>query len=210
MFRYMLNLLFTTNSNSFYLCKRVVRTRAFNMLHDIWEIKSAFGKYITRTVSKDSGNKRILVKVWCIRYFGDRWITCFSSFDIRSVSKFRAPGVAVRVARNERDTVPSVIQQIAVRAFRCAIRGVDGFLLSRFFLFLALVLRELARLEFRNSNSRGNGPVQIVHDRLHTCNTKSVRESIKKPSRKEFRVDRESRSGPLNEESYWQGATSPS
>lgn len=104
----------------------------------------------------------------------------------------------------------SVIQQIAVRAFRCAIRGVDGFLLSRFFLFLALVLRELARLEFRNSNSRKNGPVQIVHGRLHTCNTKSVRENTKKPSRKEFRVDRESRSGPLNEESYWQGATSPS
>lgn len=117
MFRYMLNLLLTTNSNSFYLSKRVVRTRAFNTLHDIWEIKSAFGKYITRTVSKDSGNKRILVKVWCTRYFGDRWITCFSSFDIRSVSKFRAPGVAVRVARNECNTARQLSSRLLWERF---------------------------------------------------------------------------------------------
>ena len=57
-----------------------------------------------------------------------------------------------------------------MRAFRRAIRGVDAFLLSRFFLFLALVLRELARLKFRNSKSRGNDRrVEDIDDATTRC-----------------------------------------
>lgn len=79
-----------------------------------------------------------------------------------------------------------------MRAFRRAIRGVDAFLLSRFFLFLALVLRELARLKFRNSKPRGNDRRLYILHQSRSCNTKTIGGNVKKTSKKEFRVDRES------------------